>query len=226
MSNVESPQHYTQGYFETIYEIRDILGGEGFKAFCLGNYIKYNARAQHKGLRAEDLAKADQYLDWAVNGLPSPVDGRVPRQADLYAAMAEAMREQNAARENEARQDGEERQPRASETLGAGYGVDNHARAADDEDFALKTEESATCEEVHVNIVRVLPEWVQKLGLPLRVTKQQCMTHGTIRFYVRLYSQSNDTLSEGYIYSKRPSNLMYILVAKQLAEEAVDNLPL
>lgn len=71
--------HYVQGYFETIYEIRDILGQEGFKAFCMGNYIKYSARAQHKGNYLEDAAKAQQYLLWAVNGLPDPVNGRVPR---------------------------------------------------------------------------------------------------------------------------------------------------
>lgn len=86
MSNVESPNHYTQGYMEVIYEIRDTLGAEGFKAFCMGNWMKYNARASHKGLKSEDLAKADQYLEWAANGLPKPVNNRVPRpeQGDLY----------------------------------------------------------------------------------------------------------------------------------------------
>ena len=79
MDNVQSPQHYTQGYIEVIYAIHDVLGREGFKAFCMGNYIKYNARANHKGLKSEDLAKADQYLEWATNGLPEPVNGRVPR---------------------------------------------------------------------------------------------------------------------------------------------------
>jgi hypothetical protein len=91
MSNVESPNHYTAGYIEVIYSIHDVLGAEGFKAFCIGNYIKYNARANHKGMRAEDLAKADQYLEWATNGLPAPVNGRVPRKPDLYKQFAEAM---------------------------------------------------------------------------------------------------------------------------------------
>lgn len=76
--NVHSPKHYTQGYLESIYVIQQTLGPEGFKAFCMGNWIKYNERAKHKG-GAEDLAKADQYLEWAVNGLPKPVNGMVPR---------------------------------------------------------------------------------------------------------------------------------------------------
>lgn len=75
---VNSPKHYTQGRFETIYEIADILGAEGFKAFCLGNAIKYHARASYKGLQ-EDLDKATQYLNWHVSGLPEPVNGRLPR---------------------------------------------------------------------------------------------------------------------------------------------------
>lgn len=96
-NNVNSPNHYTSGYFETIYEIADILGPEGFKAFCLGNAIKYNARASNKG-GAEDLEKAANYLDWHTNGLPAPVDGRLPNRtlakpevlAASYAGNAEA----------------------------------------------------------------------------------------------------------------------------------------
>lgn len=88
MSNVESPSHYVQGYMEVIYEIRDILGAEGFKAFCMGNWIKYNARATHKN-GAEDIAKAQQYLEWATNGLPKPVNNRVPRaESDVYSKVA------------------------------------------------------------------------------------------------------------------------------------------
>lgn len=66
---VNHPDHYNSGYCETIYEIRDILGPEGFKAFCLGNWIKYNARAQYKS-GEEDRKKADVYLEWATKGLP------------------------------------------------------------------------------------------------------------------------------------------------------------
>jgi hypothetical protein len=120
MSNVESPNHYTAGYIEVIYAIHDVLGREGFKAFCMGNYIKYNARANHKGLRAEDLAKADQYLEWATNGLPDPVDGRVPRKSDIYKQFAEAMRGPVDA--GEAIHEAVDRAVKASPELGAGYG--------------------------------------------------------------------------------------------------------
>lgn len=68
---VASPEHYTQGWLETIYTIRQVLGAEGFKAFCLGNWIKYKERHGHKN-GEEDLKKAEQYLHWATNGLPEP----------------------------------------------------------------------------------------------------------------------------------------------------------
>lgn len=67
--NVNHPSHYTQGHCETIYEIYDILGPEGFKSYCLGNWIKYKSRAQYKN-GDEDLKKADVYLEWATKGLP------------------------------------------------------------------------------------------------------------------------------------------------------------
>jgi hypothetical protein len=121
MSNVESPQHYTSGYIEVIYAIHDVLGREGFKAFCMGNYIKYNARANHKGLKAEDLAKADQYLEWATNGLPAPVDGRVPRQPERFGYLSPSMG-WNALDTGEAIHEAVERAVQASPALGAGYG--------------------------------------------------------------------------------------------------------
>lgn len=72
---INHPTHYTQGYCETIYEIYDILGPEGFKAYCLGNWIKYKSRAQYKN-GEEDLKKADVYLGWATQGLPRPADDK------------------------------------------------------------------------------------------------------------------------------------------------------
>lgn len=76
---VESPQHYTQGYIESIYAIKQILGDEGFKAFCMGNFLKYKQRAEYKN-GEEDLKKAAVYLDWAVNGLPAPENNMVPKK--------------------------------------------------------------------------------------------------------------------------------------------------
>lgn len=75
---VNGPGHYLRGRLETIYKIHDALGPEGFKAFCIGNVIKYTDRSPGKG-NDEDLKKAQVYLGWAIHGLPEPVDGRVPR---------------------------------------------------------------------------------------------------------------------------------------------------
>lgn len=59
---VNNPQHYTVGGIETIDFIQAKLGDEGFKAFCLGNVLKYCSRHDHKG-GMEDLRKARWYLD-------------------------------------------------------------------------------------------------------------------------------------------------------------------
>lgn len=76
--NVNSPEHYTNGHVETIYAIENVLGPEGFKAYCMGNYMKYMARHRKKN-GEEDLKKAEVYLGWAANGLPAPVNGKVPK---------------------------------------------------------------------------------------------------------------------------------------------------
>lgn len=55
-----APSHYARER-ETIDTIRDVLGDEGFKAFCVGNAIKYFDRAGRKGDAQEDLKKADWY---------------------------------------------------------------------------------------------------------------------------------------------------------------------
>lgn len=64
---VNKPAHYNlNGGVECIDYIKQILGLEGFVAYCRGNVIKYNHRANYKGLTpVEDLAKAEQYLKWA-----------------------------------------------------------------------------------------------------------------------------------------------------------------
>jgi hypothetical protein len=79
---VHSPKHYTEGHIETIYAIGKALGPEGFKSYCMGNWIKYSSRHKEKG-GAEDLAKAEVYLRWAVNGLPVPVNGKLPKERTL-----------------------------------------------------------------------------------------------------------------------------------------------
>lgn len=62
---VNSPPHYTQGSIQCIDAIEAALGTEGFLAFCRGNIIKYNWRADHKN-GSEDLEKARWYAERIV----------------------------------------------------------------------------------------------------------------------------------------------------------------
>lgn len=66
---VHSPAHYTTGGIETIDYIYSKLGEEGFRAYCLGNVIKYVSRWQEKN-GIEDLQKAQVYLKWGIDGHP------------------------------------------------------------------------------------------------------------------------------------------------------------
>ena len=69
--NVSKPAHYnlTDG-IECIDYIKQVLGLEGFVAYCRGNVIKYNHRAAYKNASpVEDLKKAAQYLEWANDTL-------------------------------------------------------------------------------------------------------------------------------------------------------------
>ena len=63
---ITKPKHYNHtGGIECIEYIKQILGKEGFIAYCRGNVMKYNHRAYYKGNQTEDMAKAEQYLKWA-----------------------------------------------------------------------------------------------------------------------------------------------------------------
>tara|TARA_R110000782_G_scaffold3228_2_gene11932 strand:- start:25425 stop:25775 length:351 start_codon:yes stop_codon:yes gene_type:complete len=64
-NNVDKPFHYNQSGIECIDYIKQVLGKEGFVAYCRGNVMKYNHRAFYKGNPTEDMAKAEQYLKWA-----------------------------------------------------------------------------------------------------------------------------------------------------------------
>lgn len=66
---VKQPAHYMKGGIETIEYIYAKLGPEGFKAYCLGNVLKYVSRWQEKN-GVEDLRKAQVYLQWSINGKP------------------------------------------------------------------------------------------------------------------------------------------------------------
>ena len=65
--NVLQPKHYMQGSHECIDEIKAMLTPEEFKGFLKGNVIKYRYRANLKN-GEEDLAKADNYAYYLING--------------------------------------------------------------------------------------------------------------------------------------------------------------
>ena len=58
---INKPAHYNQGGVECIEYIKQVLGLEGYIAYCRGNAIKYQHRAAYKGKFAEDLAKCEWY---------------------------------------------------------------------------------------------------------------------------------------------------------------------
>lgn len=69
VDNVNSPQHYRHGRFETIELIEGIAKkyDDGFVAYCVGNAVKYVDRAPFKhGSPSEDLRKAAWYLTRAA----------------------------------------------------------------------------------------------------------------------------------------------------------------
>lgn len=59
--NVNAPSHYCTGKFECIEVMREALGDEAVKGFCLCNAFKYIYRHNNKN-GDEDIAKADWYL--------------------------------------------------------------------------------------------------------------------------------------------------------------------
>lgn len=65
--NVLQPKHYMQGSHECIDEIEAMLSPDEFRGFLKGNVIKYRYRANLKNGK-EDLAKADNYAYYLING--------------------------------------------------------------------------------------------------------------------------------------------------------------
>ncbi|MDU3410666.1 DUF3310 domain-containing protein [Clostridium sp.] len=63
--SVNHPSHYTHGKIETIDKIEDVLGLEGFQAYCVGNAIKYLDRYKLKN-GFEDIKKAQRYLEFYI----------------------------------------------------------------------------------------------------------------------------------------------------------------
>ena len=63
---VEKPEHYNMGDIECIDYIKQVLGLEGFIAYCRGNAMKYQHRAQYKGKFLEDMRKHNWYSNKAT----------------------------------------------------------------------------------------------------------------------------------------------------------------
>jgi len=77
VSSVSHPPHYNQGKIEVIEFIEDQGLGDGF---CLGNAIKYIARAGKKDPEKtiEDLEKARWYLSRQIEILKAAAEARAP----------------------------------------------------------------------------------------------------------------------------------------------------
>lgn len=75
---VNHPDHYNQGKRETIEEMRLMFGDSAVADFCRLSAYKYMRRADHKGKKEEDLAKAEWYMDY--------LDKMERERAAMYAA--------------------------------------------------------------------------------------------------------------------------------------------
>ena len=64
-SIVDDPDHYRTGTFEVIDEMVLAFGIDATINFCVLNAWKYRARAPYKGKMAQDLEKADRYMQYA-----------------------------------------------------------------------------------------------------------------------------------------------------------------
>jgi len=60
---VNRPAHYNVSGIECIDYIKQVLGVDGFIAYCQGNMIKYQHRHRYKNNPVEDMEKAQWYLN-------------------------------------------------------------------------------------------------------------------------------------------------------------------
>ncbi len=68
IGSTSPPARYNRdGERETIDTIRDFLGDEDFVSYCLGQVLRYTARAGEKDPTAQDLAKAGWYRQMALH---------------------------------------------------------------------------------------------------------------------------------------------------------------
>ena len=68
---VNSPSHYNSGGIECIEAIEQSMTEEAFKGYLKGNVQKYMWRYEMKGKPAEDLKKAQWYLNKLVEAQES-----------------------------------------------------------------------------------------------------------------------------------------------------------
>ena len=66
---VNNPPHYNMGEIECIDYIKQVLGVDGFIAYCHGNMIKYQHRYRYKNKPVEDMDKARWYLEKMIEAL-------------------------------------------------------------------------------------------------------------------------------------------------------------
>ncbi len=63
---VNHPDHYNSHQYECIDEMLAVFGKEAVINFCVCNAWKYRYRADSKGSHDRDMAKADWYIDKAM----------------------------------------------------------------------------------------------------------------------------------------------------------------
>ena len=61
--NIINPDHYTGSNIECIDAIKAMLGHYGFISYLQGNLMKYLWRSPAKGNQAQDLRKAEWFLN-------------------------------------------------------------------------------------------------------------------------------------------------------------------
>jgi len=89
--NVTQPKHYTSAGIECIDAIEAALGPDGFRAYCIGNVIKYNWRHRLKNGN-EDLRKAEVYQAWAAAGTAAEKP-EAPEAKQYAPTLADVLRE-------------------------------------------------------------------------------------------------------------------------------------
>lgn len=63
MDLVNHPKHYESGKYECIDVMIETQGIEAVQNFCICNAFKYLYRCRHKEDTAQDIAKAEWYLN-------------------------------------------------------------------------------------------------------------------------------------------------------------------